>query len=527
MPRVAGFEDVEFKNFTGLDLRGPTESLADRSLASLINMEVGDLGQLKTRPGFQLRNTSSPFNKPIKFIGHRSSNTQNAILIQTIEDNYNSGHGTGFVYASTDGGVTWTQISTPVGTQYACGKGAQYGDNSIDIPALTGKQAWNGSAWSSLAVGNNAIASSYDAVYLTDRYWTIEDSTGNVYFSELGNASDFRLVGGTKQNVIGFNLDNKDNIVGLCPYRDRMVVFFQNSIRIINCAGVPSTWTVKFIPFGVGVRSQNCYYVYNDLIYFLSSEGFYRTDLTQLEELSKPVQSLFSRRWEAYQQNTAIYNKYTDAIGFWRGRFIISMRYYGKSGGSFAPLYKMLMYNIRNGAWSEIVPNIPCLDSILPWTPATSFQSIFIGKRNPGGAQYNKEGLYTIFGDANGRVHLFDDEDPVYYDGSSNATTYACTVRTKDIDGGTPGEVKRSPTVGVRFKKSNTSNISAKYTVNEVARTPVNIASTTVPETSKIKGPGYFRKFNLELTDLSDQYLEIEGITVSAKKKQGLSETAT
>lgn len=523
MPRIAGFSDIELKNFSGLDLRGPPELLADRSLASLINMEVGDLGQLRSRPGFQLRNPGQLFSKPLKFIGHRSTNTSNSILIQTIEDNYATGHGTGFVYETRDGGASWIQISSPAGTQFSCGRGAQYGDANMDIPTLSGKASWNGTTWTLVAPGTNIKASSYDAVYLNDRYWYIEDSTGNVWFSELGNAND--LKNGT--NTIGFNLDNKDNIVGLCPYRDRMVVFFQNSIRVINAVGPPSSWTVKYIPFGVGVRSQNCWYVVNDLIYFLSSEGFYRTDLTQLEELSKPVQPLFSKRWEAYQESLTGFVKYQDAVGYWRGRFILSMRTYGKSGTSVTPTYKMLMYNLRNGAWSEIVPNIAAVET-MPFCPATSFQPVFIGKRSPGSAQYNKEGLYTIFGDANGRVHLFDDEDPVYYDGASNATNFVCSMRTKDIDGDLPYEIKRSPSIGIRYKKTNTTSITSKLTVNEVAQSPVTISGgPTVSKSTKIKGPGYFRKFNIELTDNSDQYFEIEGISINTKKKQGISEVQT
>jgi hypothetical protein len=515
------FQDLELKNWTGLDLRGPSELLSNRSLASLINMEVGDLGQLRSRPGFrQVYGGASFGGFPIKFIGQHSGDAASQLIVQTITDNWATTHGAGKLFMSSDNGVTWTQISTPAGTNYSCGRSSQYGSAySSNIPSASGLLGWNGTTFQTPITGTKN--SSYNGFYSQDRYFTIENSSGQLWFSDAGNAASY-----PGANTIGFTVDNKDKIVGAIPYRDRVVIFFTNSIRVLYLNGPPSSWILKFLPFYMGVRNQDCYYVYNDLLYFLSSEGFFRTDLSQLEELSKPIAPVLQARWEAYDIVTSTYLKYTDAIGYWRGRFIISCRTAGKLGGGI-PTHRMFMYNIRNGAWSEIIPNISN-ESSLPWTPATSFLPVFIGKRLNSSVQYFKEGLYTIFGDSAGRICIFDDEDPVYYDGPSNATNFTTTMRTRDIDGDLPSEYKRSHRVAIRYRKTSVSTINTKLNVNGVDKSVIPINSNSIlSKDVRIKGPGYFRKFNLEVSDNSDQLVEIEGITVALKKKNELTESST
>src|SRR5215831_1044489 len=140
MPRQAGFQDVELKNFVGLDLRGPSELLSDRSLAALTNMEVGDLGQLKSRSGFKQVYSGSSFgNFPLKFIGYHIGVTASQILVQSVVDNWSTLHGAGKLYMSSDSGATFTQISTPASTNYSFGRSSQYGSTyGSNIPSLTG-----------------------------------------------------------------------------------------------------------------------------------------------------------------------------------------------------------------------------------------------------------------------------------------------------------------------------------------------------------------------------------------------------
>jgi len=524
MARPAGFNDVEIKNFSGLDLRGPGELLSERTLQTLTNFEIGDLGQIKTRPGFKRVHDGVQLgNFPVRFIGQHSTDNLNQIIVQTVTDGYSTLHGRGLLYYTNNSGSTWTNMGASI--NLSCGRSSQFGEGNSNIPTLTGLYTWNGSTLTGPVSGTKL--SSYTGLLAQDRYFTIENSTGNIWFSDPGNAASY-----PGSNTIGFTVDNKDNIVGILPYRDRVVIFFQNSIRVLYLNGPPASWVMKFLPFYMGVQNQDCYYVYNDLIYFLSSEGLFRTDLTQLEELSKPIAPVFQRRWEAYQLESSTYHrrKYADALGFWRGRFFLSMRTVGHSSnfGGGIPTHKIYMYNVRNGAWSEIVPNISNSES-LPFTPFASFYSNYIGRKTPPAANYNKEGLYISLGEPTGRIYFFDDEDPVYYDGISNATSFTSVLKTKEIDADLPSEYKRSHTVSIRTKKTPVATVgtSTKLNVNgtDLASTPIQ--PSTIPKQIRIKGPGYFRTFNLELTDPSDQYLEIEGITVNVKRKQELPETAT
>ena len=523
MPRSASFDDVSVKLWSGLDLRGPAENIPDKSLQSLINYEVTDMGTLKTRPGFQQKMIGGGFaGFHLKFLGQYSNDSQNQIFVQTVTDSFQNHpyHGQGGrVYRSVDSGVTWI-TTAPTSQQWTCGRMGQFSGTNAVIPTITGLCAWDGTTWTSNI--SSSKLSDYNGFWHQDRWFTIENSSRNIWFSDPGNGLSY-----PGSNTIGFTLDNKDMIVGLQPYRDRLLIFFTNSIRVLYTNGPPSSWQMKFLPFLLGVRNQDCYYVYNDLVYFLSSEGFYRTDLTQLEELSKPIAPVFQRRWEAPDLSTGAYMKYRDCIGYWRGRFIISMRTIGKQGGG-VPTHRMFMYNIRNGAWSEIVPNIsPQAGDGVSWSPALSFLPIFIGKKQAANSEYTKEGLYMTTSDDTGRVFIFDDEDPQYTDAGN---PFSSSFKTKDIDMDLPSEYKRSHTVSFRLKNPTlgSSVFSTKYSVNGVDKPVVPFNNTSVVDTQcRIKGPEYFRKFNLEFTDTSSQLTEIGGVTINVKRKQGLSEFQT
>jgi len=522
MARPAGFSDVEFKNFSGLDLRGPPELLSDRSLSVCTNFEVGELGQLKSRPGFKRQHSGNQLGaSPVKFLGQYITDSLSQLIVQTVTDNWVTNiHGTGKLYYSTDSGLNWTQMSASF---LSAGRVSNYsGTANLNVPTSTGMYVWNGTTLTGPAAGTKN--SSYNGFFAQDRYFTIENSSKQIWFSIPGNGSSYPA-----ENTIGFTTDNKDRLVGMIPYRDRVVIFFTNSIRVLYLNGPPSAWIMRFLPFYMGVQNQECYYVYNDLIYFLSNQGFFRTDLTQLEELSKPIQPVFGKRWNAPDNPTAVYNKYSDCIGYWRDRFFISMRTSVTGGGGTGPTMRMFMYNIRNGAWSEIVPAYSG-DEGYTWGSPNSFQPVFIGKKNPSNSQAIKEGLYFTSADLQGRIWMFDDENPIYYDGVSGAANnYTCMMRTKEIDLDMPTEYKRSHRVAVRYSKSDTSPITFKKYINEVFETTASL-TTGVANSSMVarsKGPGYFRKLQMEVNDSTNQYLEVEGLTLNVKKKQELSESAS
>jgi hypothetical protein len=185
------------------------------------------------------------------------------------------------------------------------------------------------------------------------------------------------------------------------------------------------------------------------------------------------------------------------------------------------------MYNIKTGAWTEIIPNIPNSDG-LAFSPFFSMLPVPVGRKGTTSTDYNKEGMYCTSPEPTGRVWIFDDEDPVYYDGPTNATPFTSIFRTKDVDLGLPSEYKRSPSYTIRHKESTVNPLTSKLTVNGNDLPTVNVPNvTTVSKQSRMKGPGYFRKVSVELTDPAAQYTEIEAITLSVKKKTGLTETQT
>lgn len=519
MPRQAGFEDITLKNFSGLDLRGPSELLSNRSLQVFQNWEIGDIGQIKSRPGFQQKYDGTVFANNARFIGQHSNDTgANQLIVQTISDNYTSKHGAGRLYYTNNGGVSWGSIGS---VDYSCGRSVQYTNGLSYIPTAAGLHSWNGSTWTGpIATSKN---SSYNLVFAFDRLFTIDNASKNIFYS------DANLPATWSGANFDFKTDNKDNIVGILNYRDRLVVFFTNSIRIINIQGPPSSWTQKFFSYYMGVQSQNCYYVYNDLLYFLSSEGFFRTDLSQVEELSKPIAPALQTRWEAPDQPGGTWQRYQDSIGYWRQRFFITVRTSLGSAGSSSPAstYKMFCYNVKNGFWSEVILNISNSDG-LGWSPGVSYLPVFVGKKVAGNAQYNKPGLYMFTGDTSGRMYLFDDEDPVYYDGTSSATPYDCILRTRDIDGDVPADWKRCYTYSVRKKESGGQALSFMIILNGSNQGGwFYPTSSTTPKQLKLHGPGFFRTMSLQIKDQYPQNTEIQEMTFKVKKKSGLTDYTT
>jgi hypothetical protein len=119
-----------------------------------------------------------------------------------------------------------------------------------------------------------------------------------------------------------------------------------------------------------------------------------------------------------------------------------------------------------------------------------------------------------------------------YTDPSGN---YSTIVRTKNLDFDMPNQLKRCPIVSIGLNSGEVHNtqavntsINCNYYIDDILT-----ASTTAPinsvqnKATKIRGPGFFRKVQIELVDTSNGYLEILNIIPSVRAKRKLTETRT
>jgi hypothetical protein len=507
MARPREFNDFEISKFAGLDLRGPAELQPEKTLAKCLNFEVGLLGELRKRPGIvQQHNgtTLTPAGNGVKLLGQMSNDTYSQIVVQT-DDVANPGNGK--VYASSDSGVTWTQISTPAAGTFNCGKGVQYG-GMLHMPTTAGMVRWDGATFNTYTTG--IPRSTFRAVILQDRFFVIESSTGNIKYSDPVNLATF-----PSGNSIGFTAEDRDKIVGIVAYRDRLVTLRQNSINVIYLNGPPTSWSVKQLPFNVGVPNEDCAVVYNDLLYLCSYDGVYRTDLTQIEEISKPIAPIFLKRRKAI---FSLAQKYTDTIGYYNGRIICSIL-------TDTNACRMMVFNIDNNTWTEWLPNISS-GTTFAYNPPRDILSIQLGRR-VGGIPYTKEGLYFSFNDS-GKIHFFDDQNPVYGDDVSGSSPIQVVTRTKSTDADLPSEQKRCARFSVRAHKSGAAaNLTGLYSVNGVDGSIFNVPIDSTLKQTRLKGPGWFRQLAFEVSDISTNYIEIEDFVVAIKRKSDITEAAT
>jgi hypothetical protein len=509
MARPSGFNEITLNKFKGLDISGPAELIDDRSFQSLINFEIGNRGELKRRPGITKKSQAAAGTGPIKILGSWSSKSRNEIIIQVsslwpVQD-------AGKVYRTVDGGVTFTQISSPVGTNYNCGQLAQYG-GVAHIPTTSGLFTWDGVTWTAIA---GPPATNSRAVVLQDRLFLLKRDLGppvtftNILFSDPGAFNVFPVA-----NSIGYTTEDRDQVVGLLGYRDRLLALRSDSIIVLYLNGPPSSWVQKKLPFNIGCINENCAVVYQDLIYILSAEGVYRTDLTQIEEISKPIAPIFNKRRELYTRYTNLDN--TDCIGYWNGRIVCHIR-------TDQNAYRLMVYNIKNNAWTEWLPGISTGPGA--YMSIRSMQPVFTGRRDivTPSTDYNKEGLYITSWDNLGRFFIFDDEDPVYQD----ENFFVSTARTKQITADTPMDLKRSYVVVVKGTRQGVTAPQGKYNVNGTNGALFTIPIDTTGDAAKLKGPGYFRNMSLEITYNGTDYLEIESISTAIKRKTEVSEILT
>lgn len=499
--RVSLFQDIALKGFKGVDLSGPSELATSDFLADALNMEIGLKGEVKKRPGIiRKHNGTTLGTNQLKFIGLLYNVNVNQIIVQNLVS------GTaGKLWKSVDGGVTWTQISTPAGTNYSCGRGVQYLD-VLYIPTATGVAKWDGTVFTAPAAGTvNALTA---AAFAKFRMFIYDNTNATLRYSDPGN-----LLSWPAANSIGFVGDG-DTVTNIVSYRDRIVIFRTNSIYLLYLDGPPTSWILKKLPFSIGSSSSNVV-VYNDLIYILSWDGVFRTDLTRVDEISIPIKSVFLKRRQTISATGS--SGTFDYITYWNNRLICSIK------TDLVNVFRCFVYNILNKTWTEWLPALPTALAGPPaYSPIADSLPVYYGKAVISG-NYNKEGLYLITTDLNGKIYFFDDEVPVYQDEVN--TNYLSKIRTNKIDNGVSSGWKRIPVIYTRIMSASVG-VQGRYYVNDVAGILFNIPTDVVLKEIKMKGPGFFRIVELEITDTSANYLEIDEIVLRTKIKTEMTDVA-
>lgn len=572
IPQAGEFQDHVLEEFKGFHT-GPTSLLDDNFLEVAKNVLVGKNGELYKRPGLVTYTSSLPgkvmpcniYNSGVK-----------SHLIGVAKDQ-NFGPISGKVYNSIDSGVTWNAISSA--TTHIYQPGVNYLTSVWGISDV-GIWGWDGTTFTDF-VGAAYPTSGLRPCFIQFRMFII-DTSGNIRFSDPGNFGSWPAA-----NTIGFPGDGQP-VIGIIPFRDNLVIFRSQSTYVLQMAGAatPSNWVLRELAFGLGCVNEQAMAVYRDVLFFSSFTGIYATDLTTLTKVSEPIDKVFNGRasqiaggastipvtWgTACPDQIVVYNNKLYCIVNVFG--LAGRQHMEDNGVSNAALNSVTaqlepkwsttyVYDLVLKTWTELVYNT---SFNIDLSPLDATLGVEVWKRNPQSMYvvpnsyknttgYINEGIYhqhiwNIGGGSPARLMHYSENTHVrdvvletapyihaqylpYTDPDGNFET---KVKTTVLDFGLPNQLKRCPLVSLGLNSGeshNTASVNTSINCNYYVDDAI-VASTTAPtnsvqsKQSKIRGPGWFRKLQIELVDTSAGYWELLNIVPSVRAKRKLSEART
>jgi hypothetical protein len=309
--RPTEYRNIALNKFAGLNLLGQSELIPENTFSDLLNMESGMALEVKKRPGIVRQHGGATLGANyIIWIGALQTILKQHLLVQSVAIPNGTG-GSGKLWQSHDSGVTWTQVSTPGATNYSFFKGIQY-LLVYYIPTSTGLTKWDGTTFTTPIAGTPNASS--PAAFSKFRIFYL-DTAGNLRFSDPGNLAS--IPAGNSIGLVG----NEEVLFGPVAYRERILLPLSNSIWVLNIDGPPQSWSIRENVLPLGVMGNRSIVIVNDLLYILSWDGVYRSDLTRVEEISLPIKPIFANR---RQQAKNLFGP-IDSIGYWNGRIICSI----------------------------------------------------------------------------------------------------------------------------------------------------------------------------------------------------------
>lgn len=519
---------VTFKDFKGLNLDDPL-SINDNELATCLNFDVNDSGNLIKRAGLSLLQNGDDLTGNVLLLG-RFRTTAIDVLIAYADTNK--------IYFSS-GGDAWTEIDgfdTSVATW-----GVQYRDKFYIITSGAGIYVWTGTGDLAAIAGSPSGITGIvhkDRLFVSTGFLTSATSY-RLYFSDIGDATDgFDATKWNSVNFIDVNPADGDNLTGLAIASDVLIVFKARSTYGLYVQGDgPSDWTVRNLNPIVGCYSPYSIAHVENLIYFTSSDGVYATDGGSFRKISSELNAVFNLRFNS--QGGELANTMKFEIGVkWKNKYIVGIAT-GWDEDTSSAILRFFVYYYKLGFWVE-------------WSYAANVPKSWVDITDNGFS--GGPGIYS--GGSGGTVSVFEAGLIAnhYKDGD---VSYTCRLETKKLTFDLPERVKRgkwgvlsflgSADVTVTHKIDFTGERSAQYTGGASSssfflNTPYagfayGMAaygytgySTTIYNVDsyaiKTIGPGYFRLWQLELTVVSDSAFTLYSYTLLLAKKGQLLKAA-
>lgn len=414
---------ISLDKFTGLDTVADWAMTPDDKLVACRNLDLTDQGFLKKRSGFSTITSSAlQSSKAIRLLARYTTPTFDRLIYHVAAD-------LDLFYCLPDG-TSNTTISTSTGSVIEWA--AQYGTELFLIYKNQDLSRYNGTVYAGFAITDPHSWGTH-LVFWKDRGWIV-NSDSNYDVLRYSNIAAF--TGGSdwaNSEDIGFG--DGDYLVCTVPYNDQLIIFKSKSTWMLDTGGSadPDDWILRTLNPNIGCVSRSTPVVFENLLYFESHDGVYRTDLSNFEELSAPIRDRFVAR--AIDRNTTTYADFAA---------IIDDRYILYTDDGVSP--KFWIYNLRVGGWTEYTPGSSNI------APNGMFA---FPDRSPGS-------LY--FGTKQAVGHIFRFGDPTIlqdFVGSTNFS-YTAFMQTGYMDMGESSTWKRMRRANVDFN-GRSSNIQAQW----------------------------------------------------------------
>lgn len=417
--------NLNLVTFKGLDTLHTSSRIDDESQAELENMIVNEKGYLQKRTGLH-RNTVIDDGDGLYFLGrYKTASFDRIISLNGQDDDLDY-----FPIPMDPTDNTFTQISASVSAGVC--HGAQYGTKFYISSFAGDSYELNNTTLTAFA---SKFAATQNYFHL-DREWLITCVSGSTQddlrYSEIAGSggTDFSTANHPAANVIKVGPGDGHGCTKLIKFNDNLFVFKQGSTWILFTeTNSPSDWTLRQVEPTIGCTSHLGAAVHENLLYFISMDGVYRTDGTTFEELSAPIRDFWGNRELPADLFDLNFHESMAVVGDLLFCFVYDASQDGQNR------YQTLVYNIRTKGWSRF-----------RWTNREDGQTVF---RTPV--------VITDFGSpimylgeingAHGYIYWWGQNDR-WTDASDDAvfsfnSPYESFMVTKFFDFGEPGTWKR------------------------------------------------------------------------------------
>jgi hypothetical protein len=467
---------VEFGFDGGLNLSPYSERIADNEASEIVNFDIVD-GALVKRPGIIQRGLGDIYAGATGWylIGQGYfANSNNNLLAVGMNNK---------LYHSTGGGLTWTELlDGGLSFSVASNKAIQYGVYLCFGSVITGFFIYNVATQVASVVASSPLGLTGDVVL--DYFFVFNPSTQAVRYCEPGDITSWPVA-----NTFSIAEDGPaDYIQGMVAYKDRLVIFRRYSIYVLNLSGTPANWQLRKLYDGVGANGAQSMKVHDDWIYFIGDNGIYRTNLSELQEISGPLKNKMKDR-DSGGATSSSFDPYLtyDAVAAYRNKVYCFINFgIEQTGGQ-----ELYVFHTDSETWTKYESEVFGSDTIKVTNPLVLR---YVRNASNNDNAYPM-GMYLSFlGEP--RTHYIDDHINNQFDEVSDE--YVCRVKTKAYTFEDVGSLKKIPYSFVDLEVGADVALEVKHNEVTVKSLPVGTFDGS-RQSLKIPGPGDVKRVQSEL----------------------------